>query len=99
MQVVEQGCFIIIGRTKSGKEFRPSDWDQRLCGTLSEFNSGKLQYASTVAPIRHDRDKAVWVDGRLQKENYAAWKFMLNFAHDNDLQIEWPDICILPEKV
>ena len=25
------------------------------------------------------------------------WNFFLNFAKDNDLQIEWPDICLLPE--
>lgn len=98
MEIVESGCFIIVGRTQDGKPFRPSDWDQRLCCTLSQFNSGKLKYASTVAPIKHGKDAAVWVDGRLQKENQQAWQFMLDFAKDNNLQVVWPDVCILPVK-
>ncbi len=97
MKTLESGCFIIIGRTKSGQTFRPSDWDHRLCGALSLFNQGKLQYSQKVMPIHHELGKAVYVDGSLKESNPAMWKFVLGFATDNEMQIEWPDSCVLPE--
>lgn len=96
MKILEAGCFIIIGRTSSGRVFRPSDWDHRLCGALSLFNEGKLQYSRKARPVQHSLGKAVFVDGSLKDSNPAMWKFVLNFAKDNDLQIEWPDVCLLP---
>ena len=97
MKKLEPGCFIIIGRTKAGQTFRPSDWDHRLCGALSLFNQGKLQYSKKVMPIQHELGKAVYVDGSLKESNPAMWKFVLGFATDNEMQIEWPDTCSLPE--
>jgi len=97
MQILEAGCFIIIGLTSSGRAFRPSDWDHRLCGILSVFDEGKLKYSQHVRPIRHGDYKAVFVAGELKETEPAMWNFFLNFAKDNDLQIEWPDICLLPE--
>jgi hypothetical protein len=98
MKTLETGCFIIIGRTTSGKPFRPSDWDHRLCGALSLFNQGKLEYSRSVMPIQHELGKAVYVDGALKESNPAMWKFILGFAEDNEMQIEWPDICPLPKR-
>ncbi len=68
---LEPGCFIIVGRTKAGQTFRPSDWDHRLCGALSLFNQGKLQYSKKVMPIQHPLGKAVYVDGSLKESNPA----------------------------
>ncbi len=97
MKKLEPGCFIIIGRTKAGQTFRPSDWDHRLCGALSLFNQGKLQYSKKVMPIQHELGKAVYVDGSLKESNPAMWKFVLGFATDNEMQIEWPDTCAAPQ--
>lgn len=96
MQILETGCFIIIGRTTDDKVFRPSNWDHRLCGILSLFDDGKLKYSAYVRPIRHNNNKAVFVAGDLNSSNPSMWNFMLNFAKDNDLQIEWPDVCLFP---
>ena len=30
-------AFMIIGRTRAGKTFRPSDWAERLCGVMAGF--------------------------------------------------------------
>ena len=49
-------------------------------------------------PIQHDLGKAVYVDGSLKESNPAMWKFVLGFAQDNEMQIEWPDICPLPRR-
>ncbi len=97
MQTLEPGCFVIVGRTTGGKVFRPSDWDHRLCGVLSQFNQGKLEYSSKVRPTVHGSDKAVFISGDLKASNPDMWNFILNFAKDNDMQIVWPDVCILPE--
>lgn len=29
--------FVIIGLTRSGKRFRPSDWAERLAGVMAQF--------------------------------------------------------------
>jgi Protein of unknown function (DUF3579) len=98
MQILEAGCFIIIGRTTSGKVFRPSDWSHRLCGSMSTFTDGKLRYSSNVRPILQGEDNAVFVAEELKDSDPETWTFLLNFAKDNSLQIEWPDVCLLPEE-
>lgn len=97
MKTLETGCFIIIGRTSSGKPFRPSDWDQRLCSALSLFSQGKLEYSKSVMPTQHELGKAVYVDGALKESNPAMWKFVLDFAQANEMRIEWPNACALPK--
>ncbi|MBL8428197.1 MAG: DUF3579 domain-containing protein, partial [Dechloromonas sp.] len=32
MTNLESTTFIIVGLTKEGRKFRPSDWAERLCG-------------------------------------------------------------------
>jgi hypothetical protein len=97
MQILESGCFIIIGRTSAGTVFRPSDWDHRLCGVLSQFSGGKLVYSDNVRPIMHGEDKAVFIAGELKESNPEMWNFLHNFAKDNDMQIEFPNVCLLPD--
>ena len=48
-------------------------------------------------PIQHELGKAVYVDGSLKESNPAMWKFVLGFATDNEMQIEWPDTCAAPQ--
>ena len=97
MEILESGCLIILGRTNSGRVFRPSDWDQRLCCSISTFEDGRLTYSKYVRPIHQEKDKGVFVAAELKKESPDLWNFVVNFAKDNDLVIEWPDVCILPE--
>ena len=87
----ETSCFLIVGRTVGGKTFRPSDWDVRLCGILSTFVNGRLQYSRHVRPVRHGSDKAVLVDGALKASDTKMWNFLLHFSEDNELVVEHPD--------
>ena len=48
-------------------------------------------------PTQHELGKAVYVDGALKESNPAMWKFVLEFAQDNEMQIEWPNACALPK--
>ena len=87
MTTQESTTFIIVGVTKQGKKFRPSDWAERLCGVMSAFGAErKMKYSPYVGPGDYLGDKAVFVDGRLSEVEPMAYRFMLNFAQDNDLQ-------------
>jgi hypothetical protein len=80
--------FIIIGLTAQGKKFRPSDWADRLCGVMSVFGATKkMQYSPYVSPGDYNGEKAVFVDGLLYEFDPNAYRFVRDFARDNDLQI------------
>ena len=79
---------IIKGITQQGKPFRPSDWAERLCGVMSAFGAEKkMKYSPYVGPGDYSGEKAVFVDGRLHEAEPMAYRFLLNFAGDNDLQV------------
>lgn len=80
--------YIIVGLTRNGARFRPSDWAERLCGgVLSAFGAEKkMKYSRYVGPGHYNNEKAV-VDGQLYEIEPMAYRFVLNFAQDNDLQL------------
>ena len=93
--------FFILGVTSDGRQFRPSDWAERLCGVMSCFQpegsggrNAHLQYSPYVRPTVLDGVKAVVVDSALQQLEPLAYHFVRDFAKDNDLQIV--EACILP---
>ncbi|HET7776740.1 MAG TPA: DUF3579 domain-containing protein [Azospira sp.] len=80
--------FIIVGLTREGRKFRPSDWAERLCGVMSAFGAEKkMKYSPFVGPCTFQGEKAVFVDAQLGRLEPMAYKFMLNFANDNELQV------------
>ena len=85
---------IIIGETKDGKIFRPSDWAERLCSLTSAVgNNKKLKYSQFVRPGHTPAGvKTVTVNPRLHKLDPLAWKFVLDFAKDHDLRLENPPV-------
>jgi Protein of unknown function (DUF3579) len=92
--------FFILGITNQGKQFRPSDWSERLSGAMSCFrpDSGRqshLHYSQFVRPILIDGIRSVVVDHGLRDIEPLAYHFVMDFAKDNDLQIV--DACLLPE--
>jgi hypothetical protein len=98
MTTIDSTTFIIVGLTKQGKKFRPSDWAERLCGVMSAFGAErKMKYSPYVGPGDYNGEKAVFVDGRLGEIEPMAYRFMLNFAQDNDLQIV-DGVCSLEDK-
>jgi hypothetical protein len=94
--------FFILGVTNDGRQFRPSDWAERLCGVMSCFRpegSGgphaHLQFSPYVRPIVLNGVKAVVVNGALRQLEPLAYHFVVDFAKDNDLQVV--NACILPD--
>ena len=93
--------FFILGLTSDGRQFRPSDWAERLCGVMSCFQpegsggrNAHLKYSPYVRPTVLDGVKAVVVNNDLKKLDALAYHFVVNFAKDNDLQVV--DACFLP---
>jgi hypothetical protein len=82
--------FVIIGITTEGSTFRPSDWADRLCGIMSAFGSdNRMMYSPYVRPgCTLTGQKTVLVNARLYDIEPLAYKFLINFAKDNHLQME-----------
>ena len=80
---------IIKGLTKAGKPFRPSDWAERLSSVLSTFGSdNRMSYSPYVRPVTLDGVKCVLVSKALEQVEPRAFRFLIGFAQDNDLQLE-----------
>jgi hypothetical protein len=87
--------FFILGLTRAGRQFRPSDWAERLCGVMAIYRpegvvdnarDRHLGYSPYVRPVMVNGVKAVRVDARLRDLEPLAYHFVESFAADNDLQ-------------
>jgi hypothetical protein len=96
----------IQGITSDGRAFRPSDWAERLAGTMSVFRprgspaaglGGAISYSPYCVPRVIGSVKCVIVNEALREIEPMAWDFVMNFARDNDLQVV--DACLLPDPV
>ena len=79
---------VIQGVTVSGQPFRPSDWAERLCGMMSAFSEDRyLSYSPYLKPIIAAGVRCVVLDVRLEELDPAAFRFLLEFAKDNELRV------------
>lgn len=79
---------VIYGTTSSGKTFRPSDWAERLCGILSSFDKDhRLAYHQWVRPLLVGKIRSVAVGRQLETINPPMFRFLMDFAADNDLRV------------
>ncbi|MEY2660407.1 MAG: hypothetical protein RLZZ123_1579 [Pseudomonadota bacterium] len=102
IQVAKPEIFI-LGLTRSGKVFRPSDWAERLAGVMSPFRPGGAQnrhhpasYSPWCVPNTLNGTKCVVVHLDLREAEPMAFDFVMNFARDNDLQTV--EACLLPTE-
>jgi hypothetical protein len=82
----------ILGVTKDGKTFRPSDWAERLAGVMAQFHPDagpgrQLGYSPWCVPRTDGDVKCVVVRRELRAFNVMAWDFVVNFARDNHLKV------------
>lgn len=94
------GEFFILGITNKGKQFRPSDWAERLCGVMACYCPGAggpnahLKFSPYVYPTVVNGTKAVVVNRKLRQIEPMAYNFVCSFAKDNDMQVV--DACFVP---
>ena len=79
---------IIEGVTEDGRTFRPSDWIERISGSLSTFgNDRRIRYSNYVQPEIHGGKKCLVVDPALRDRNPTQFNFLLDFARGNRLRV------------
>jgi len=95
MSVPKPREFLIRGITLAGSPFRPSDWSERLAGALSSFRphsatagiGGHIGYSPYCVPQVIEGVRCVIVNEALRDLELMAWDFVMNFARDNELQV------------
>jgi hypothetical protein len=94
---------IIQGITLQGRAFRPSDWADRLCGVMAAFGGDQqMRYSPWVRPMLLDGVRCVFVSPELRQAEPRAWRFLQDFARDNELVVLDPssppgeDFCPVP---
>ena len=93
---LEKSGYLILGILNNGNKFRPSDWIERIASIFGNFDSRqRLRYHPMVAPARLNGQSGLFVDSNLVDSDSAAYHFIMDFAHNNQLQIiaiNQPDI-------
>lgn len=79
---------VIEGVTNQGKTFRPSDWAERMSGTMASFKNSRIHYSPLLQPsVNHEGFKCVLLDPKLKESSPEVYQSILDFARDNNLKI------------
>ena len=78
---------VLIGVTASGHIFRPSDWAERMCGSLSTFRNRRIYYSPLLRPAIRDGIKCVLVDEALLEKAPEIHQQIFEFAETNCLTV------------
>ena len=86
MTHTEDGYFV-LGTTTNGKKFRPSDWIDRLATTFASFDARRIQYHPQIHPADYAGQNSLFIAATLEQREPAVFAFIMNFAHNNQLQV------------
>ncbi len=90
--VEAQHMIVIEGVTEDGRTFRPSDWIERISGSLSTFGTDRrIRYSHYLQPQIIDGRKCLVLDPELKGVNPSAFSFLVDFAKGNKLKIHGLD--------
>ena len=87
MNEKDSSKIVIEGITEDGLEFRPSDWAERVSGSLSTFRNHRVYYSPLLRPTVQNEKKCVVLDKSLKETNPALYDHILDFARKNKLKI------------
>lgn len=84
----ENKKIIIEGVTAQGKTFRPSDWAERMSGTLASFKNSRIRYSPLLQPsVNSEGYHCVLLDPKLKESSPQIYQAILDFAKANHLRI------------
>ncbi|MCP0914056.1 MULTISPECIES: DUF3579 domain-containing protein [Legionella] len=84
----EDKKIIIEGVTNQGKPFRPSDWAERMSGTMATFKNSRIHYSPLLQPsVNREGYKCVLLDPKLKESSPQVYQAILDFAKANNLKI------------
>lgn len=79
---------IIKGVTAEGQAFRPSDWAERMSGSMASFKNSRIHYSPLLQPsVNHEGYKCVLLDPKLKESSPQVYQSILDFAKTNHLNI------------
>ncbi len=79
---------LIQGVTKQGKTFRPSDWAERMSGSMASFKNSRIHYSPLLQPSTNSEGyKCVLLDPKLKESSPEIYQAILDFAKTNELKI------------
>ncbi len=83
----ENKTIVIEGRTEQGKTFRPSDWAERMSGTLASFKNSRIYYSPLLQPsVNSEGYQCVLLDPKLKESSPLIYQSILDFAKANNLK-------------
>lgn len=84
----ENKKIVIEGVTPQGKPFRPSDWAERMSGTMASFKNRRVHYSPLLQPsVNTEGYKCVLLDPKLKESSPQVYQAILDFAKANNLKI------------
>ncbi len=84
----ENKKIIIEGVTPEGEAFRPSDWAERMSGSMASFKNSRIHYSPLLQPsVNHEGYKCVLLDPKLKESSPQVYQSILEFAKTNNLKI------------
>ena len=79
---------VIEGVTDQGQPFRPSDWAERMSGTLASFKNRRIYYSPLLQPsVNSEGYKCILLDPTLKESSPQIYQAILEFAKANNLKI------------
>jgi hypothetical protein len=79
---------VIEGVTEQGKTFRPSDWAERMSGTMASFKNSRIHYSPLLQPsVNTEGYKCVLLDPKLKESSPQVYQSIMEFARENNLKI------------
>jgi hypothetical protein len=81
---------ILHGLTQDGRKFRPSDWAERLCGAVASYDKNRrITFHPCVSLASINGIKCVVVEASLEQDDEMLFEFLIEFATENKLKIEY----------
>ena len=59
--------WLILGITADGRQIRPSDWPERICGALARYEEGRLTYSRHARPVSRQGQAGVVIEAVLEE--------------------------------
>jgi len=79
---------LIMGQTKEGKKFRPSDWAERLYYTVASYGKkGRIVFNPLVNLNQEDNSKCFVINTTLRDKDPMIYDFLVDFAVSNELEM------------
>lgn len=79
---------VIEGITPQGQPFRPSDWAERMSGTLASFKNSRIRYSPLLQPsVNNEGYKCIVLDPKLKETSPEVYQTIMDFAKENQLKI------------